>query len=565
MFKHKLIKFIQGFIIFLSSLAVTGYQLYSGNQVLVLPLVQSIKDPTLYPNDPFVSTLVHYAAPIWRLIGELSIIIPYETTLAVLYLLTRALLLIAAAYLALTISRNSWVAAVGAMVFFGLWPSPIIGHGTLVQNYFDHTSASIAFFLLAIAVFYARRPYLWAVWLGIAFNLNSMYGVYACVYFLLVFLICAEYRKDWRSWVKPLVLLLLLISPTIVITASAFSIGAADNDLWLRASEVRFPYHLYPLTWRAIQFAVLFVFIFLYGLVLYHYRNARKRLFTHNMISLGTSFLWLLLAFMAAYLIRLPALLVTHPARALDLWFAFGVVSTIALFAYLINHDFPHKRLYVLLYFVSFLWLYIFDFTLLTIAILLSIGLLALINPLWKWIFKRGDWTRISSIAVIIILTYSISSLSGRSIVDDVKNPVDIPDQTLVEIAAWAKESTSIEDIFLIDPNWSEFRVLSQRPVFVTWKDGSAMLWERSYVEEWADRIDALGYSIYETKELEKTPGDISVLSRRYNRLRDEDVLRLEKNYGIRYWVVRSNIQSSFPEVFQLADYKVLLIDELSE
>ena len=357
----------------------------------------------------------------------------------------------------------------------------------------------------------------------------------------------------------------MLISPTIVITASAFSIGAADNDLWLRASEVRFPYHLYPLTWRAIQFAVLFVFIFLYGLVLYHYRNARKRLFTHNMISLGTSFLWLLLAFMAAYLIRLPALLVTHPARALDLWFAFGVVSTIALFAYLINHDFPHKRLYVLLYFVSFLWLYIFDFTLLTIAILLSIGLLALINPLWKWIFKRGDWTRISSIAVIIILTYSISSLSGRSIVDDVKNPVDIPDQTLVEIAAWAKESTSIEDIFLIDPNWSEFRVLSQRPVFVTWKDGSAMLWERSYVEEWADRIDALGYSIYETKELEKTPGDISVLSRRYNRLRDEDVLRLEKNYGIRYWVVRSNIQSSFPEVFQLADYKVLLIDELSE
>ena len=74
--KNKIIYFSQGLILLLTSLVITGYQLYRANQVLILPLVQSIANPTLYPNDPFVSTLVHYAAPVWRLIGELSNLIP---------------------------------------------------------------------------------------------------------------------------------------------------------------------------------------------------------------------------------------------------------------------------------------------------------------------------------------------------------------------------------------------------------------------------------------------------------------------------------------------------------
>ena len=563
--KNKIIYFLQGLILLLTSLVITGYQLYRANQVLILPLVQSTANPTLYPNDPFVSTLVHYAAPVWRLIGELSNYIPYEYSLAILFLATRALVLFAAAYLAMTISRNSWLAAIGAMAFFALWPSPLIGHGTLVQNYFDHTSASIAFFLLAIAAFYAMRPYFWAVWLGLAFSLNSMYGVYAGAYFAVVFVIIARYRSDWKNWIKPLGLLLLLISPTILITASAFSIGATDNELWLRASEVRFPYHLYPLTWQPIQFASLFTFMLFYGLVMYRYRNERQRLFTHNMIWLGVSLLWLVLAFAAAYIIKSPALLVLHPARATDLWFAFAAISTIAVFAYLIENDFPRKRPLIIIYFVSILWYFLFDFTILTIFLLIVITLCVLIDPIWKWVMKSGAQIRISNIVVIVVILFGIVSLSGRSIINELTDPVNLPDQQVREIANWANENTSTEDLFLIDPNWSEFRSLSQRPIFVTWKDGSAILWERSYVEEWVDRIDSLGYSIYETRELEKTPGDIAVISRRYNRLRDEDVIRLEKNYSVRYWVVRANIQSSFPEVFRAIDYKVLLIEPPSE
>ncbi|GAH08651.1 unnamed protein product, partial [marine sediment metagenome] len=33
--------------------------------------------------------------------------------------------------------------------------------------------------------------------------------------------------------------------------------------------------------------------------------------------------------------------------------------------------------------------------------------------------------------------------------------------------------------MFLVEPNWSEFRALSLKPVYVTYKDGAAILWQR--------------------------------------------------------------------------------------
>ena len=160
--KQKIHLVVQSAIIYLSSLAITGYSVFVSNQVLVIPLVFVSIDPSLYPDDPFVSTLTHYAAPIWRLIPLLAKLIPLETVLAALFLASRALLIYAAGRLALTLSRGSSLAAVGAITFFALWPSPFVGSGTLVTPYFEHTSLSLATLLLAAASFHNQNPYRWA-------------------------------------------------------------------------------------------------------------------------------------------------------------------------------------------------------------------------------------------------------------------------------------------------------------------------------------------------------------------------------------------------------------------
>lgn len=558
-------RIFQGLCIFLASLLITGYQLYHANQVLVLPLVQSTANPILYPNDPFVATLKNYAAPVWRLIGETSRLIPYETTIFILFILTRGLVLIGAAYLSWTISRNIWTAAVGGMAFFALWPSPLIGHGTLVQNYFDHTSLSVAFILLGIAAFYAKKTYYWAIWIGIGFNLNSMYGTYALVYFAATFILLAQYRSKWTKWLLPSLLLLLLISPTVFITASAFSIGAIDNALWIRASEVRFPYHLYPLTWQPIQFVILLVFIIFYLYLMYHSRKSFRNLYQHNLVWLGVSIFWLAFAFFAAYVVAIPPLLVLHPARGTDLWYAFAVISTISVLGYLVVDHQPVKRTHFFFFFFSILWYYLFDHTSLTIAILAGIALITVISPVYKWFRNDSEQLKTSSLVMIVVLLFGLASIPGLATINKTIDPLSMLDPQIREIAEWARENTSSQDQFLVDPNWGEFRALSQRPVYVTWKDGSAILWERSYVSEWVDRIDSLGYSIFEDKELELTPGSIELLTRRYNRLRDENVTQITKQHPISYWVVRANIPSSFPEVFHSSEFKVLQVSPDSD
>ncbi|GAH26245.1 unnamed protein product, partial [marine sediment metagenome] len=54
--------------------------------------------------------------------GIRSNYLPIEILLTFLFLAARALVLIAAAQLAMTINPGSKLAAVGAMAFFALWP-----------------------------------------------------------------------------------------------------------------------------------------------------------------------------------------------------------------------------------------------------------------------------------------------------------------------------------------------------------------------------------------------------------------------------------------------------------
>ena len=339
---------LQGLIIFLSSLLITGYQVYSANHAMQIPYVQWINNPSLFPNDPFVSTFVHYIGPIWQVVAIISNYVPLESLLIILFLVTRALILVAAARLAMTLYPGSRLAAVGAMAFFALSPTPLIGHGTLVINYFEHTSLSIAFLLLATAAFYSRSPFYWVLWFAIGFNLNVLYGTYACVYFAALFLLDTNYRSNWKIWVLPGFLFVALTSPTIIQTASEFRVDTVDKELWLRVSEVRHPFHIFPLTWKPFKYNLLFAFISCSVIVIYLGKKELSKLFKHGLIWLAVSLCWLIYAFVAAYVVKSPAMLIMHPARGTDLFFAFAVITMIAVLACLINDKTNHKRLYVI-------------------------------------------------------------------------------------------------------------------------------------------------------------------------------------------------------------------------
>ncbi|MCK5643191.1 MAG: hypothetical protein KAJ19_20450, partial [Gammaproteobacteria bacterium] len=294
-----------------------------------------------------------------------------------------------------------------------------------------------------------------------------------------------------------------------------------------------------------------------FAILLYLRKKEMGRLFKHGMIWLAVSIFWLIYAFIAAYVVKSPAMLIMHPARGTDLFFAFAVIAMIAVLAYQINDKTNHRRLYVIFFFISFMWLNFFYFSLITIYLWAIIAVGVFWNPAWKLILKHGDAVRLSNIVVLVVLFFAVFRISSLAKAGTIGNIIGLPDSQMMEIADWARENTSSEDMFLIDPHWEEFRALSQRPVFVAWKDGTAILWERSFVGEWVTRIESLGFNFINTDELGTTKGS-SQLRRLYEDMDDEDVTMLLGNYPISFWVVPIDHPSSLPVVFQTARYKVL-------
>lgn len=548
---------MQGTVLFLTSIIISGYRIYSANQTVQIPFILSLSNPNLFPNDPFISTFVHYIAHIYRLIAVLSNGIPLEMLLLIFFLLTRALVLFAAARLALSLSSGSKLAAVGAMAFFALFPAPIIGHGTLVNNYFEHTSLAVAVLLLAFAAFYSSRPYIWALLLAIGINLNVMYGAYACVYLAAVFIFDKQYRASLKKWLLPGILFLLLAAPTIVSAFSSLSSETQNQELWLRVSQVRMPYHFYPLSWEPYRFNLFFAFAFFSSLALYLARKEKGWLFKHGMIWLGVGLLWLGYAFFAAYITKSPTMLVMHPARGTDLWFIFASISVITALASFTKSKLAISHLYVVLFLFSVFWIGFFEHTLFMEFIFLFLTVGVIWEPVWKSVMKEGDNIRLSNLVILIVILVGIFTFSRQFFSDRIITITRYPGSQIQEIAYWAKENTSIEDVFLIDPNWNEFRALSERPVFVTWKDGTAMLWQRNFVQEWAPRIESIGFDFSDTDKA-GAPDGFPHLSRLYEKLNDEQVKKITTVYPVKFWVVAVDHPTSFPVVYQSSGYKVL-------
>lgn len=549
---------LAGAVLFAASLMISGYQLYSNNHAMQIPYMQWLVDPSLYPNDPFIDTFDSYIGPVWRIVAFTSQLIDLETTLLIFFLITRALVLFAAARLALAIVPGSILAAVGAMAFFALVPAPVIGHGTLVLNYFEHTGLSIAFLLLAAGAFYNKRNYQWSILLAVGFNLNILYGAYACLYFAAVFLILPEYRTTWKDWLIPFGLFLALSLITIIPTAASIPTEPIKNELWLKASQVRHPFHIFPHTWSSLGIMVFLALAIVFTAVMIIFRKELRKLSSFGLVWLGVSIFWLLFALAAAYVFRSPVMLILQSARGTDLWFAFAAAALISTFAYKIELRSKYQRFFVILFFISIFWLNYFYFPRFTIGLWLVISLLVLLKPTHQYLLKKESSTVISIVVILMVLLFGILRVNVRQKGGMVLGMLILPNQEMIAIADWARQNTGKDAVFLIDPNWEEFRALSKRPLFVAWKDGTAIFWDQAFVKEWVARLQALGFD-FDKAGLGTTKGS-SQLSRLFEKMDDEHVAEIGLNYPLNYWVVAVDKSSSYPEVHRSERFKILEI-----
>lgn len=493
------------------SVLVTGYRVYFHNQALQIPLVRLLNDPSLYPRDPFAATLPYYASMLWRVVALFARAVPLEPLLLALFLVERVIVVYAAGNLALALAPRSRLSMFAAMAFLATDPVPILGGGTIMMPYFEQTSLAVGFLMMSIAAFYRKRPIPWAIWLAAGFSCNSMYGVYAITYLTAAVIVIATGRKSCKvpiRWVAAGGLFVLLSMPTLLLSAAAYDNGTTSTALWLAACKARVPHHIFPSTWPWVKYARFATLMLTVGCgvsVARGFESLKKHALAWSAVALA----WAGVAVVAERA-GAPSLMILQPARATDLWYCFGPIALMA--ACLQNRDF--RRGSAALALVPFV----------------------LVHPTGQGAAGEG----------LFAIGGSSWVLSGR------------PGASMMKTCAWASANTPKNAVFLVNPTWGEFRGISRRSAFVTWKDGSALLWCRPYATCWCERMRALGYD--PTEYVLAGQNANKNLNKLYDAMTDSDARILADRYGITYWIVRQDHPSALKTLYHNRFCKVLLI-----
>ena len=305
------------------------------NHANQIPYVQVTRDPSLYVNDAFVHTLGSYCSFYWLAVAKLDWI-GTETTLFVLYLLTIAGGLVAAALLARALAPGSMLAPWAAAVFFGVGIWPLIGGGTIAQQgYPEQTSLAVVFFILSFAAAMRNRPLLWAVAFGLGFLTNQGYGVHVGLYFLIWGAMEYAAGRLQRRWLYGALLAAALASPALIWSYStATASSSALNDpsalrAWAGVMHTIGPGHVYPL---AAGWTSNLLFLLVLGItVAVALRDDDRRRRTLVLSSASAAAAWVALGFILAYALPPSKALVLQGARGADLFYVIAAVYFVSI------------------------------------------------------------------------------------------------------------------------------------------------------------------------------------------------------------------------------------------
>jgi hypothetical protein len=247
-----------------------------------------------------------------------------------------------------------------------------------------------------------------------------------------------------------------------------------------------------------------------------------------------------------------PLLLVLHPARGTDLWYCFAGIALVSLYGHRLEAGHAEHDLGLLAYLASILiWRPL-------AAASILFGVLGLTwEPARRWTQTAAARSVPAVLAVVCVLGSAGSETWGRARTEGVRQAlIHRPEPEIERIASWAREHTARDAVFLIHPGWGEFRALALRPVFTTYKDGSALLWDRGYVTAWSERLQAFGLDVRDsTLTAESLPDE---LTRRYLALDDATAGTLRDRYRVRYWVLPRRQASTYRAVYSGGEYQVV-------
>ncbi len=583
-------------ILVLISIVNSGYRYFCDNHALQLPMVEKILDPDLFPHDPFVDTLADYESWVWWLVALLARAIDLKWVLLGFFLLTRTLLVYGCARVGGALLSNSPVAVLVSASLAALAPQSILGDGNLTAVYFEQTSLCVALLMLALAyLLKGKAARFWLVW-ALAFLVNPMYGIWSGLYFAGTWLADPE-RPTLGAMVKTSPIFIVLVTPIVIEGLRAFSQPKPDPDLWAWAIRLLNSPHLAPSTWPPIlfrHFAYFVALVLIVGLVV---RRPCRRVWLLTSVWAGLAMVFLALGLVVGRTNQWLEILVLQPARATDLFYLAAGVAIVGATAVLaVRERSPLSLMVFTGTFSATAWLLSPSFRnhALWPSLAIGVSMAAVLafrrrrHPAERTAEElpppmtagRREWVGGPVLLTAALLFVLLLAMSGNLRERATRWGGGFaralsrgPDAQVAAIAEWARQETPAEAVFFHDPiqwEWAQFRYLSQRSVYATWKDASAVLWAPGYTEEWSDRFAAFGFrdqwrdhwDISQQDEITKMRAS---MRRRYKRLEPSDMRVMQREFDIDYWIApRKAWSKHYPIVFRTEDFKVLQLDQVS-
>ena len=560
------------------SVFLTGYRhIYGGNHAYQLVLVQKLNDPTLYPNDPFADTVYHYASAFWYVIAWLARFIDLSVVLFVFFLLNKLLFLLAGFRLARTFFPDSRYAPVVGMATMATFPQLLFGDG-YATDYTQQSSLSIATMLLALDAFLNKRWLSFAVWFGLAVNLNLMFSIFGASYVGVSWLIHLRRSYSADLLVRTVASILgglIVGAPGVYLVRRATTHAEYDPVSVWQACELSYPYHFYPQLWEIPKQLLALLLVVGVIVAVYRFRNASP-VGLHVAAWTGVAIGWYLVGWLNPLFLHSLPLLHLHPVRALVLWQLATVVFLTSFVPRFVENTDPKINLkYLTVYFpIVALLIFIDEFP--PSLLLIGVGTVSIIAcELGRRILSKriagSEAVVLAALVISFVSLYAVGSslrsiLKGNNILATVQHPA-------TQVAEWARSATPKEAVFLIpihdEGGWQRFRHLSQRNVFTHGKDGSAWPFAPWFADDWLERLAALGF--FEVLGIDRksfkigswiyirSQGEKNFI-RVYDKVDDDRVNKLQQRYRIDYWITRADVKTRFPKVYEHEGWKVLKV-----
>lgn len=174
--------------------AAYGFTYGGGNQQFELPLVNWLRDRSLYPNDPITGGFARFHTLFWPAVARASGWLPTEKVLLLFFALTKILFFLALARLVFPRVKNNFLAP---CIVFSAALSPFLngltpfGASNMLDSVQTHTSLAIALLLWAGCFLLEGRWIPAALVCALTICVNALF----CIYMLFAFAIFAF--LDW--------------------------------------------------------------------------------------------------------------------------------------------------------------------------------------------------------------------------------------------------------------------------------------------------------------------------------------------------------------------------------